>query len=326
MSTAQNLASLGQLFSTQSLMFRNKIINGNFDIWQRGGSLSNAVNNAYLADRWYNGASGTSTSISAQAFVVGQTDVPNGPRYFHRVGVSSVAGAGNYSYLSQAIEGVAQFSGQTVTLTFWAKADAAKNIAIEFIQNFGAGGSAAVLGLGSQLIPLTTVWKKFKVQVALPSISGKTLGTANTDSLQFIFWMDAGSSVAARTASLGQQSGTFDFSQVQIEVGTVDSLFEVRPPGLELLLCQRYFCSGTDLVNTSTYAANSALTSPVTFPVIMRIVPTVVVTPSAFSGVGYTSNLGNHPSTRQLMMEFNSPNGANNTGVGTLTWSASAEF
>jgi hypothetical protein len=56
-------------------------------------------------------------------------------------------------------------------------------------------------------------------------------------------WFDAGSDFNARTDSLGQQSGTFDIAQVQIEPGPVATPFEQRPIGTELALCQRYFQS-----------------------------------------------------------------------------------
>ena len=54
-------------------------------------------------------------------------------------------------------------------------------------------------------------------------------------------WFDAGSSFNARTDSLGQQSGTFDIAQVQIEPGPVATPFEQRPIGTELQLCKRYY-------------------------------------------------------------------------------------
>jgi hypothetical protein len=46
-----------------------------------------------------------------------------------------------FSVLNQNIEDVRTFAGQQITVSFWAKADAAKPIAVEFIQKFGFGGS-----------------------------------------------------------------------------------------------------------------------------------------------------------------------------------------
>jgi len=219
--------------------FRNAIINGNFDIWQRGVSGSG---NTYVSDRWFNAAVGTTNSISRQSFTLGQTDVPNNPLYYQRTTVTSVAGSSNFANLNQKIEGVRTFAGQTVTLSFWAKADSTKNIAIDFLQYFGSGGSpsSTVSGIGQQKFTLTTSWQKFTATVDIPSILGKTLGTNTDNFLLTRFWFDAGSDWDGRTDSLGQQSGTFDIAQVQVEPCEYATPFETRPIGTEIQLCERY--------------------------------------------------------------------------------------
>jgi hypothetical protein len=221
--------------------FRNRIINGNFDIWQRG--TSHSTNGYGSADRWNNAIIGSACTMSRQPFTLGQTDVPGEPLYFCRMAVTSVAGAGNRANLQQRIEDVRTFAGQQVTVSFWAKADAAKPISVELIQDFGSGGSPStdVETIGTTKTTLSTSWQKVTVTATVPSISGKTLGTNPDSWLQFNIWFDAGSDLNARTDSLGQQSGTFDIAQVQIEPGTVATPFEQRPIGTELALCQRYF-------------------------------------------------------------------------------------
>ncbi len=223
--------------------YRNKLINGNFDLWQRGTSLAAAVyNGIYLADRWRITTAGTTIAPSRQSFALGQTDVPGEPAFYHRCVVASVAGASNRALLYQQVESVRSIIGQAV-LSFWAKADAAKNIAVEFQRGVGTGGSPTgdLNGIGVTTIPLTASWQKFRVPVILPSLSGVVLGTDNNDSINAIFWFDAGSSFNSRTNSLGQQSGVFDIARVQWEIGSVDTPFEQRPIGLELSLCQRFY-------------------------------------------------------------------------------------
>ncbi|MGC5808680.1 hypothetical protein [Ralstonia pseudosolanacearum] len=61
------------------------------------------------------------------------------------------------------------------------------------------------------------------------------------DYLAVLFWFDAGSNFNARTNSLGQQTGTFDIAQVQLEAGVAATPFELRPWAAETLLCQRYY-------------------------------------------------------------------------------------
>ena len=219
---------------------RNAIINGNFDIWQRGTSFTGSV---YGPDRWFHSRVGTTHTVTQQAFTLGQTDVPGEPTYYCRTVVSSVAGAGNAALLVHKVENVRTFAGQQVTVGFWAKADATKNIAVDLAQDFGTGGSpsARVTDIGVTKISIGTNWQKVTVTATLPSISGKTLGTDNNDYLQFDIWFDAGSNFNARTDTLGQQSGTFEIAQVQVEPGPVATPFERRPIGTELALCQRYF-------------------------------------------------------------------------------------
>jgi hypothetical protein len=295
---------------------RNAIINGNFDIWQRGTSFTDS---GYGVDRWGHGRIGTTHTVTRQSFTLGQTAVPNEPTYFCRTAVTSVAGAGNTSQLWQRVEDVRTFAGQQVTVSFWAKVDATKNISIELIQYFGTGGSpsAEVTSIGVTKVSVGTSWQKVTVTTTLPSISGKTLGTDGDHHIALIIWFDAGSDFNARTDTLGQQSGTFDIAQVQVEPGPVATPFERRPIGTELALCQRYYESGTarlainpfpGFVNHSAY-----------FAVSKRAVPTVagVATLGTLSGaVVPILNVG-------VNVGFNA---GGTSGNMTYTWTADAEL
>jgi hypothetical protein len=267
----------GNGFGGGSLNFRNKIINGNFDFWQRGTSQTSSGYGS--ADRWESLNAGSTKTASRQTFALGQTEVPNNPTYFCRTVVTSVAGAANLVLQTQLIEYVSTLAGKTATLSFYAKADASKNIAVEFFQNFGTGGSpsASISGIGVTTIPLTTTWQKFTVTVSIPSIAGKTLGTNSNDRFECGFWFDAGSSFNARTNSLGQQSGTFDIAQVQLEEGSVATPFEQRPIGLELSLCQRYFLKAAYYWQGNTVSGNG-YGSHIAYNTLMRSIPTLVNT------------------------------------------------
>lgn len=285
---------------------KNYIINGNFDIWQRG--VSHSTGTFGSVDRWATYYSGTSQAVSRQSFVLGQSVVPNNPKYYLRTVVTSVVGTSNYALIRQPIENVASGSNTTVTLSFWARADAAKNIAVEFAQNFGTGGSpsSVVSGLGVTTIPLTTAFQKFTVTVTLPSISGKTLGTDSNDHLQVLFWFDSGSTYSARNNSLGQQSGTFDIAQVQLEEGSVATTFEQRSVGEEFVLCQRYFQKYTQpALRGVVEASNMGSRMGMTLQTTMRRTPTVVLvgTHSVWNGALVTqivSIISNHSDENSL--------------------------
>lgn len=266
--------------------FRNKIINGDFNIWQRATSQTG---NGYGSDdRWRNDNIGSTKTHTQQPFALGQTDVPGNPKYYSRTVVTSVAGVDNYCLKLQFIEGVNALAGKTVTVTFYAKADAVKNIAMEMYQDFGTGGapSPVVAFIGTQLFALTATWQKFSVTVAIPSVAGKTLGTNGDDKLALRFWFDAGSNFNANTASLGQQSGTFDIAHVSLVEGDARSetdSFSPRHAQQELALCQRYYYAASPAgasypfraKNFSAAAAGVGLGAP--HPVRMRTAPTKTI-------------------------------------------------
>jgi hypothetical protein len=216
---------------------KNLLINGQFFHWQRGTSQTSSGYGS--DDRWANANVGSTKTHSQQAFAFGQTEVPGNPRFFSRTVVASVAGVGNYVFKRQWLEFLWMFAGRKVALSFYAKANANKDLAVEFGYDYGSGGSPAGAGLAVEKVALTDQWQRHVVLADLPSIAGKTVG--DNSALQLTFWMDAGSSFDARTDSLGQQSGTFDIAQVQLEFGEEATDFEYRFWGEELALCQRFY-------------------------------------------------------------------------------------
>jgi hypothetical protein len=221
-----------------ALSFRNKLINGNFDFWQRGDSQTSAGLGS--DDRWQNDNYLSSKTHSKQAFTVGQTDVPGNPKYYSRTVVTSVSDPASYTLKTQKIESVRTLAGKTATVSFHAKADSNKDIAVKLGQYFGSGESSGHVQIGVKKHSLTTYWQKFENTFDVPSIADKTIGGNKDDCLSIVFWFDAGSNWDYNTNSLGNQSGTFDIAQVQVEEGEVATPFEDRPPGLEFDLCSRY--------------------------------------------------------------------------------------
>lgn len=307
-----------------SLSRKNKIINGNFDIWQRGDSFNGIV---YGPDRWFLVHAGSSKVASKQAFTLGQTDVPGNPSYFLRHVVTSVAGVANYTMLQNRIESVATLAGKKVTLSFYAKADSNKNIAVDFGQVFGTGGtpSTSVYGIGSQLVALTTSWKKYIITVDIPSIVGKILGTNLNDFLQLNFWFDAGSDFASRTANLGQQSGTFDIAQVQLEEGEIATPFEERHIADELALCQRYYQVGRTSIRAYLPASHYASHSQ-SFSVQLRTTPTLtVITPGSYANIQSKNYHDITPNGFRIELFSPSAAGGDSFLLGEV-WAAAAEL
>lgn len=260
--------------------FKNKLINGNFDFWQRGTSVTSS-STAYLADRWRVNSDFSSYSSSQVSFTLGQTEVPNSPKYFQRVEIIEVTGE-DAIILEQPIESVVALSDQTLTVSFWAKADASKVLGFDFIQNFGTGGSpsANVSNIGATSFSLTTSWQKFTTTVTIPSVLGKTLGSNNNDYLMPRFWIYKGTGVSGPTNSIDDQTGTFDFAQFQIEQGPIATRFERRHLGTEQNLCWRYFQSlSSSLVGVCT-STTTGETSSLGYPVTMRSLPEISISTS----------------------------------------------
>jgi len=258
---------------------RNKFINGNFDVWQRGTSRTTS---GHLADRWRTGVVGNSQcTFSQQSFTLGQTDVPFNPEYYQRAVVTAGSDANSYVLFNQRIEDVRTFQGETVTVSFWAKADAAKDFVLEPYQYFGStgtGGSAAV-PITPQTVTLSTTWTKYTKTFSIPSITGKTLGTSGDDWLGFFFWLDAGSDWNSRAGSLGNQSGIFDFAQIQVERGSTATDFETEYYSDTLRKCQRYYYEypkGETYSFIATGFVNNTSSAHVLlqYPQRMRAVPT----------------------------------------------------
>jgi len=253
---------------------RNLLINGNFDLWQRGTSLSAFSGKNYLADRFYTQGTGSTVTPSQQSFGI-QTTVPGNPRYFHRTVVTSSAGSSNFALMAQPIENVTLTGGLSITLSFWAKADTNRSIASEFIQSFGSGGGSDVNSIGVTTYSLTNSWQKFYATITVPAIVTTVSSSIQTSFNNLIFWFDAGSSLNTRTNSLGQQSGTFDIAQVQVEVGNVATDFEMMPIGATFSLAQRYYQQVRVRHNGYVAGAGQTITTGFTFSPYMRATPTV---------------------------------------------------
>ena len=83
---------------------------------------------------------------------------------------------------------------------------------------------------------------------------------------------------AGLTVNLAATIGnTWQIAGVQLEIGTVATPFEHRPIGMELSLCQRYFCKTGQNIFIGRGNSNSAVFG-VTLPVSMRSTPTIAIT------------------------------------------------
>jgi hypothetical protein len=210
---------------------KNKIINGKFDVWQRGTSFGSPASGTYTADRFKFSAdgSGATRTLSQQTFTPGTAPVAGyESQFFFRFDQSVAGTGGSFNVLQQLIEDVRTFAGQTVTISFWAKAAASTSITTGFDRNYGSGGSSSDFGISTATHTLTTSWVRYTNTVSLASLTGKTIG--------------AGSYLTTSFGMPNNATFTVDIWGVQVEAGSTATDFQTATGSIagELALCQRY--------------------------------------------------------------------------------------
>lgn len=263
-----NMTCTGTVVGGTTTGFRNKIINGNFDVWQRGTSGTYSTAAYTVADRWLwisDGTSSNTITISRQSFTVGQTEVPDNPKYYMQVAYGIMGTPSNY--IRTNIEGVGTLAGQTATFSFWAKcASGTVAAGAGYQQEFGTGGSPSAGVYPSwTAFTITSTWTKYTFNFNIGSISGKTLGTNNDDKLNVLVGFPTNA------------AGTVLFSQMQLEAGSIATRFETKPVARELALCQRYFQIYSQPMLRGVCTGPGAGRMGMTLPVVMRAAPTAVV-------------------------------------------------
>ena len=269
---AQDIRALGDAIDTSvwNVGFGkaggNKIINGNFSVWQRGTSFSNAL---FSSDRWRTIQDGNGTqTVTQQTFTPGTAPIAGYEGQFFLRNTTSVVGTSTYQEIQQRIEDVRTLAGQTATVSFWAKADSSRTATLFLEQNFGSGGSGSVYPILSQSVSLTSSWQRFTFTVSVASISGKTIGT-NSFLAFFIRFPAATSAVC-------------DLWGVQVEYGSKATPFQTASggsPQSELAMCQRYYFRHTPSAVYGNHANGGTISTTQAyihyqFPVQMRNTPT----------------------------------------------------
>jgi len=301
---AQDIRTLGSSVDTSlwNVGFgqagKNKIINGDFGVWQRGTSFSNPTNGTYTADRWFVelDGSGYTRTISQQTFTPGTAPVAGYEGTFFYRWNNSVAGTGNtINALSTRLEDIRTCAGQTITFSFWAKADASRALTVYAYQQSTGGSGTVTTTVGSAT--LTTSWARYTMTVAIPSLTGITIGS--NSNLQIRIAMPTGVTM------------TCDFWGMQLEVGSTATPFQTATGTKqgELAACQRYYWRAT--VSAGNYLPfavgqvyNTTQASiPVSNPVQMRTGATSI----EYANLGITNSGATPIALTNLVTNFYGP-------------------
>lgn len=285
---------------------RNRIINGDMLIWQRGTSFSlpsggiSSANN-YTADRWmcYSGGSNPGHTVTRS------TDVPSSDFQYS---LRNQRNSGNTStgavYSTQFIESVNCFdlSNKMCTLSFWAKAGSTySGTNGQLGVTVGTGTTAdqgySVLsgaGWAGYATPLnvTPILNRYWTRYTYSFMVG-----SGTQEMFAMFYNN--------TTGTAGADDSYYICGVQLEKGPVATPFEKRHYTTELQLCQRYHQRYTDgsLYGSWGSGSNYSMCSGM-FPVLMRTSPSFTISNNSYSYYGGSTS----PSTYQF--QFSGVGGA----------------
>ena len=279
---ADSSTSTGLRYNPQNAL-ANPIINGGFDIWQRGTSISLAASagTTFLADRWCTGTNANQACTISRQATGDTTNLPNIQYALRFQRNSGQTGTGGIN-LSSSLETVntIPFAGKTVTMSFYARkgANYAPSTFNAYLitgtgtdQNRQNGGYTGESSSITSSPTLTTSWQRFV-------ITG-TLGASTTEMAVFFFFDFTGTAGAA---------DYFEITGFQIDLGTYTASTAPafrRSGGTiqgELAACQRYYVRFNDPSNTRgnigsaiRYSGTNGL-ALVYLPVTMRVAPTAL--------------------------------------------------
>tara|TARA_Y100001973_G_C5206866_1_gene342080 strand:+ start:3531 stop:5834 length:2304 start_codon:yes stop_codon:yes gene_type:complete len=282
----------------------NLLINGGFDIWQRGGGPVGSTGNRYLPDRWARrsgitgsaGATFGTWNLQRSSFSTNQQDVKGQPTYYlsgqnnlHPQGGSP----GDYVHIENRIEDVRVLNNEDVTLSFYAKCGVT-GATMGIVVNQYDGSSTTTTNVATA--QLGTLWGKYEVSFLVPAYSSTPSGK---------HYLGVGFDVT-------RLNTTFDFAKVKLERGLVATTNGKTNVSEELIKCSRYYqrSYGVDEeTHTSTMFDTNipkATTIDMTstpmgdfyhrFPQTMRATPTVTF----YSPQGSTGDAYNRTAQKDL--------------------------
>jgi hypothetical protein len=248
---------------------QNYLINGGFDIWQRGTSFT--TSGGYLADRWWTATGDiTNNTISRSTSIV-----PPESLYSLAIAKASTAGVAQIRQPIETINAV-RLAGQTATFSVYLYASTSTTVSL-FVDSSTAtddGPGATMTQLGTADFTVGGSWIRGSLSVDVPS---------DAKSLR----------VRVRVASLGV-GATLYIANAQLEQGPVPTPFRRNQPNIqaELAACQRYYyrVSATSTGSQLGHGWGTGTTTAViTVPlkVSMRSAPTAI----DFSGLQLGNNI-----------------------------------
>jgi hypothetical protein len=267
-------------YSTYAAAGKNKIINGDFGIWQRGTSLALNSSYTYLADRFKTTGRNGSGTQSQYSLTTGESALCANLKYAYKLAMTSAA-TNVTPTIAQVVEDSFPYYGKTMTLSFYAKAS--KAITLQSAPDLiwaNADNQPSTVNHS-----LTTTFQRFTHTFTITP-SG-TYNSSTDYGLILPFY--------------APMNDTYDIyiTGIQLEAGSTVTAFQTATgnPASELAACQRYYCrlqrdgassSGRVFPMGSALSTTSVAVS-VPFIQTMRTSPTAVEYASmrAYDGAGF---------------------------------------
>ena len=255
----------------RQILSPNYLINGGFDIWQRGTSVTNS--NAYLADRWYvtTGWSGGQCNQSLVTTTV-QGKIGNALRVSNGVNATSVVEFA----VRQPIERghMEPLAGKTVTLSFWYRSNKTGTHGARII-GAGSGNPGGVDWTTSFTVSSADTWQRYAVTSSVPF--GGITGWGSSNPTVVGAYVDIGLKVGNSGPGFTSVSASdyFEITGVQLEEGSVATPFRRNASSIqgELAACQRYLEYGS--FKHYFGATSSYIVGTVNYKVNKRATPTI---------------------------------------------------
>lgn len=243
--------------------FKNRIINGNMAIAQRGTTFTGVSNLDYTLDRWQ--ASVSTASKMSVTQNAGSVTPPAGFTNYMGLTVASAVtslAAGDYYLLQQKIEGLnvadlgwGTANAKSVTLSFWVYSN--------LTGTFGGAinNSAQTRSyVFSYTISTANTWQQ--ITVTIPGDTSGTWLTTNGIGLWLNWSIGTGSTysgtagvwgstlyntVTGNTNVMASTANYWYMTGAQIEVGSIATGFEYVDYGTQLAMCLRYYEVATSI-------------------------------------------------------------------------------
>ena len=218
----------GQVYMPNTPNDDNLMINGDFEIWQRG-AMRPISSTGYVrtADRFYGRALNTEGAGQASRTVIDPQDVGAPPGAVHGYLHEQTVGANVSPLIGQAVEGVRRLAGRRLTLSFYARASQVLNVRAYFVQMFGAGGSANNPFYNQLAFSVSTEWALQSLSFDVPDVAGKTVGVG--DGVRFELLLPTSTVFSIEVA------------RMKLQLGDFATPLRAAPLQLTLEQCRRYF-------------------------------------------------------------------------------------